>query len=454
MLDLELFTTKLDTPLLKALQKIEDNTYGVIFICEKKKVIGIATDGDIRRELLKNKRIHTTIETCMNSNFIWAEDKTSRENILKLLDHKTSVIPILNKDKYLIDIVSRNEFPLKKQDKVVIRSKSPVRISFSGGGTDLTHFFVDNENGAVLNSTLQIYSHCSLSRKESGIIINSRDLEKRVELNSIDELSEHVEFILIQSLLNLINPDFGFELIIYSDFPVGSGLGGSSVVLSSIIGCFNELREDRWDRHEIAELAFQAERLVSNINGGWQDQYATVFGGFNFMEFKESENIIHPLKINRETLLELEGNLLLCNTNIFHSSDKIHIDQKKTYNSCPKVQEHVKLSKILTYKMRSLLLRGNLMEFGKSLSKAWSLKQQFSSKISNPSLDEIYNMAIFNGAVGGKLLGAGGGGFFLFYVPPEVRFSVINSLEKMNLKTRQVRFDKHGLQTWKVRKED
>lgn len=437
-----------------ALTKIEKNGHNIIFVCDSgQQIVGVATDGDIRRALLKGETLKSCIEQCMNTSFVSATDEASREYVLKLLDHRVNIVPILNKEKNVVGIVSRKEFPLDKERGVVVRAKSPVRISFGGGGTDLTHYFVENGGGAVLNATVQIYSHASLSKRADGKIrIESHDLRKTVELNSLDELSKNSEFELIYSLLKLIKPEFGFDLSIHSDFPMGSGLGGSAAVLSAIIGCFNQFREDAWDRHEVAELAFQAERLFFNMAGGWQDQYATVFGGFNFMEFREDQNVVYPLKVDRETILELQGNLLLCDTEVAHVSGNIHDDQKKTFESQTNVRELVHQNLLLTYKLKSHLLRGRLTDFGKTLGEAWMLKRQFSDKISNISLDNIYDRAVSVGALGGKLLGAGGGGFFLFYVQPENRFRMIHELEALGLKTRNVLFESEGLQSWKVRK--
>ncbi len=434
-------------------KKIQQNKHGCIFVTDSNnKVIGVATDGDIRRYLIENDNLKSPIKECMNASFVWASQDATREYILKLLDHRVSIIPILDQEGILIDFVSRKQFPIEKQANVTVRSRSPVRISFGGGGTDLTHYFVNNDKGAVLNSTVKIYTHCSMKKtNRSFSTIDSIDLGEKIEFESIDSLSKNSKFSLIASLLELINPNYSFDLTIRSDFPVGSGLGGSAVVLSAIIGCFNQFREDPWDRHEIAELAFQAERIFLNMAGGWQDQYATVFGGFNFMEFQEKENIIHPLKINKKTMLELEESLLLCNTNLGHISGAIHEKQRSTFNQNKDVQALVHENRELTYNMKSLLLRGSLKEFGKTLDKAWKLKRQFSEGITSSELDKIYDRAIESGADGGKLLGAGGGGYFIFYVDPELRNKVESSLIDMGLKPQPVYFDGDGLQTWKIR---
>lgn len=434
---------------------IEQNQNRSAFVKDSSdKVIGMVTDGDIRRFLIKNSDMSSPISLCMNQSFVFATTDATREYVLKLLDHRVQIVPILDRDNRLVDIVTSKDFPLEQEKNIVIRSRSPVRISFGGGGTDLTHYFVKNDVGVVMNVTIKMYSHASLKKRhDSKVIIDSKDLEMRVELDNLSMLAHTPKMELINSLLRLIKPEFGFELSIHSDFPVGSGLGGSAVVLSAIIGCFNQLREDPWDRHEIAELAFQAERIFMKMQGGWQDQYATVFGGFNFIEFKESENIVHPLRIKRDTQLELEGNLILCNSKQAHVSGQIHANQKVEFDKDANIQNQVHKNKELCYQMKSLLLRGQLNEFGRSLDKAWNLKRSFSAGISDDRLDSIYNMAIKQGALGGKLLGAGGGGFFLFYVLPENRNALIKELEEFGLETKPVHFDDDGLQVWTVRQD-
>ena len=303
---------------------------------------------------------------------------------------------------------------------IYIRARAPVRMSFGGGGSDLTHYFLES-NGAVINATISLYSHCTLKIREDKIIIlNSIDLNDKIEFNNIEELLMYKgKFSLIQSVIKAIKPTFGFELYIHSDFPMSSGLGGSAVVTSSILGCFNQFRYDKWDKHDISEIAFQAERLHLGVAGGWQDQYATVFGGLNFMEFNKDQNIINPIRLSNDTILELEESLVLCNTGTTHDSGNIHDDQKEQTKSSS-VKERIESNVHLTFEMRNYLLKGNLYDFGKALHKAWELKKSFSTKISNPILDKVYDGAIQNGAIGGKLLGAGGGGYFLFYVQSKI----------------------------------
>ncbi len=441
-----------DRSLREAIELIDKNKSGTIFIIDKNSiVIGIATDGDIRRKLLEGSQLDDSLEGIYKDNFISYDLGTSREILIKKLDTVVSVIPLLDAEGRLVDIASRKHYPITKEEKIFAQSRAPVRISFGGGGSDLTHYF-DKEQGAVINSAISIYSHATLKKRtDRNIIIHSADLKKSLNAENLeDAINQKGSFGLIQSVIKLINPNFGFDLSLYSDFPMKSGLGGSATVAASILGCFNQFRSDPWDQYEMAELAFQAERLDLGIAGGWQDQYASVFGGFNFLEFKSDQNIVHPLRIPRDILLQLEESLILCNTGTIHDSGDIHSDQKDKMQN-DEVSNLVKANVNLCYKMRNQLLRGKLNDFGLALNEAWQAKRKFSSKISSPVLDSIYNKALSNGALGGKLLGAGGGGFFLFYVEAEKRSSLVDHLISSGLIPTNFKFESEGLQGWKVR---
>jgi D-glycero-alpha-D-manno-heptose-7-phosphate kinase len=439
--------------LREALLKIESNQSGIVFVTDcDRVVIAVATDGDIRRKLLDGSGLDASIGSCANPDFIWAQAGTPRENLLKKLDHQIRVVPILNNKKQLISVVTRDHLPLEVEGRIYARSRSPVRISFGGGGSDLTHYFAEDESAAVINATINMYSHAVLRiRDDEGILIHSLDLNSSLSGISLqDILSKKGDFGLIQSILKLVQPQFGFELYLHSDFPIGSGLGGSAVLTASILGCFNQFRRDKWDLHELAELAYQAERLYFDIAGGWQDQYATVFGGLNFMEFKMEQNIVHPLRLPIDILRELEESLILCDSGCDHNSGEIHQDQYLQMQQ-KKVQNKIQSNVNLAYTMRNQLLRGQLLEFGKSLNEAWQLKRQFSDKISNSYLDQIYQASLENGAIGGKLLGAGGGGFFLFFAPPFNKHKLISWLNSQHLKVYPFRFDLEGLNAWSSR---
>lgn len=451
-MSLNLFLISESATLREALSQIEANHHGIILTTNSSGVVvGLATDGDIRRKLLDGAPLSDPIASCANPDFVWADQATPREMLLKQLDHRIRVIPLLDAARHLTGLVSRDHLPMQIEERTYARARSPVRISFGGGGSDLTHFFA-GEGGAVINTTISLYSHATLRvRNDEQVIIHSRDLGESLRAQDLQGIfSQNGKFGLIQALLKAIHPDFGFELYLHSDFPMNSGLGGSAVVSASVLGCFNEFRQDRWDLHELAELAFQAERLYLGVAGGWQDQYATVFGGFNFMEFRMDQNIVHPLRIHPDTLLELEESLILCDTGTTHDSGDIHQDQRQQMQQ-ESIRQQVQSNVELTYRMRNHLLRGRLFQFGQSLHEAWQFKRQFSSKISSSRLDRIYENALCHGAVGGKLLGAGGGGFFLFYVTPFRKLELMDNLEAAGLKARPFRFEQEGLRTWSAR---
>ena len=451
-MNLEDFQIIEGAPIREALAHISKNQHGMVLMVNVDGVVtGLATDGDIRERLIQDVSLEDPVGICANHDFVWADEQTPREMLLKQLDRSIRVIPVLDADKKLKTIVSREHLPVQVQERTFVRARAPVRISFGGGGSDLTHFF-EGESGAVINTTISIYSHATLRlRDDNHVYIYSQDLDAKLEASDLKHaLSEKGSFGLIQALLKVVHPDFGFELYVHSDFPIKSGLGGSATVSAAILGCFNELRQDKWDSHELAELAFQAERLYLGIAGGWQDQYAAVFGGFNFMEFRMDQNIVHPLRVSPDTLRELEESLILCDTGISHNSGEIHQDQRIQMQQSA-VRDQVKTNVELTYKIRNHLLRGQLLSFGEALHEAWLSKRQLSKKITNDRLDELYDNARLNGATGGKLLGAGGGGFFLFYVSPFRKYELISYLESQGLAIRPFRFELEGLCTWSVR---
>ena len=450
---LDHFSISITACLREVLQAIEENHHGMIFFTsEQGAVVGVLTDGDIRRHLIEGGTLDDKASLCANCDFVWEKANTSRETLLKKLDHQIRLIPLLDDNMRLVGLVSRDHLPVQQEGSVYARARAPVRISFGGGGSDLTHYFAGEKSGAVINTTVSLYSHATLRmRTDEKIFINSMDLGEELRADNLSHaLKFKSRFDLIQALLKAIRPDFGFELYLHSDFPMKSGLGGSSVVSAAILGCFNQYRRDQWDSHEIAEISYQAERHYLNVAGGWQDQYAAVFGGFNFMEFRMDQNIVHPLRIPTDTLLELEESLILCDTGTTHESGDIHADQRKQM-AVPNISSMVQANVDLSYEMRNHLLRGRLPHFAKAMDRAWHLKRQLSNKISSPHLDQIYSEAKANGATAGKLLGAGGGGFFLFYAPAYQKHRLISYLHDSGLGVRPFRFESNGLQAWTVR---
>ena len=448
------FTLSKNSSISDALKKIDQNSSGFILIESGSKIIGVVTDGDIRRQLLEGAMLEDKIEQCINMNFAYALEGDTRESIIKKLDGEFDFLPLLDKKFKLLSILSKKNFPIDAEKSTYARARAPVRISFGGGGSDVTNYFSRNA-GAVINATVSFYSHAVLSKRiDQKVVVRSADLNEEVSAANIMKFLEtNTSLNLIQSLVKIIDPQFGFELDIFSDYPNNSGLGGSAAISAAVLGCFNEFKDDKWDSYELSEIAFQAERLDLEIAGGWQDQYACTFGGINFIEFKNDDNIISPLRLTEKTILELEANLVLCDTGIKHDSGAIHQDQKSSLNQNADIEKLVELNVQNTYDIKNMFLKGRLNGFGELLGNAWSYKQQFSSKISSPEIDELYSEALNHGASGGKLLGAGGGGFFLFYATGLNKSRLVKFLEKKSLRIYPIKFDSQGMQSWKVRTE-
>ncbi|MFH1982558.1 MAG: sugar kinase [Pseudomonadota bacterium] len=434
---------------------IRGNAPAIVFVTEADgRVIGSVTDGDICRFADAGGRLDENIRKCMCSTPVTVQNDSSRRDVLRLFDQKILAIPEVDKAGRLQSVITSDNYGFPRHRRVMARAKAPVRISFAGGGTDLTHYFKEN-TGSVLSTTIQLYGHATLTKRpDRRIVLYSGDFDIREDFESIDQILAAAlsgRLGLLKAIIKLLRPAFGFELITYSDVPPGSGLGGSAAIAAAVIGCFNEFREDALSAYEIAELAFQAERIELGVQGGWQDQYASVFGGFNYIEFTDHETLVHPLRINPATWNELESNLLICFTGRSRDSGRIHADQKKTFETDRSMSAVMDQTKDITQGIKKALLHGDLDVFANLLETGWLLKCRYAPSICDSGLADIYQKAKDGGAVSGKLMGAGGGGFFLFYVTPFNRVRLRQVLAENGLRTETVAFDKAGLRSWVVR---
>ncbi len=437
--------------ILSAIDRIESSRFQTVFIVNHDGYLqGIITNGDLRRFLINGGTTSAAVTECMNQNFRSASVDTSREELLKLLDLGYGVIPKIDAKGRLVDLVTPEYELASPEAPVLTRARAPVRISFSGGGSDLTYYFVDNP-GAVLSTTVALYCHTTLiPRADQNIHIYSEDLDTHCHHSSLIDLLKAPRKDLLSSVVSVVKPTYGFDLYVRSDFPVGSGLGGSSAVATSVVAAFNEMRLDHWGTYEVAELAFQAERLCFGIAGGWQDQYASAFGGFNLIELGDKKNLVHAIRLEQSTLNELEECLILCDSTIKHNSGALHEKQRENYsvkNTTGYLTEIVSLCR----EMHTHLIRGELMDFGHCMAKSWDLKRNLHASVSNDQIDNIYQAALDSGAIGGKLLGAGAGGFFLFFVQPQYRQHVTKKLRELNCKLSPFKFENEGVTSWRTK---
>ncbi len=336
---------------------------------------------------------------------------------------------------------------------MVIRAKAPLRISFAGGGTDVAPY-PELYGGCVLNATIDNFAFGSLCpRQDTKVKLESVDFGLKVEFDVKDEVCFDGKLDLPKAALKRLGAlnSHGFSIFLHTDAPPGSGLGSSSALVVALVGLIKDYKSLPFSDYEIAQMAHSIEREDLAISGGLQDQYASAFGGFNFIEFEKDRTVVNPLRIKRETVNELEHNLLLCYTGTTRRSDNIIDDQRQRLMANAKdTVGALARQKELAVAMKNALLTNRLNEFGDLLDSSWQTKKQMSARISNPRIDEIYEEARNKGALGGKITGAGGGGFMMFYCEFEKRHKVAEQLRKMGLVPMEFAFEPAGLQTWRA----
>jgi D-glycero-alpha-D-manno-heptose-7-phosphate kinase len=340
---------------------------------------------------------------------------------------------------------------------MIIRSKAPLRLGLAGGGTDVAPFS-DLYGGAILNATISMYAKAAIQPRTDGkIVLHALDKNEQYEFQSGPLLSIDGKLDLIKGVYNRLVKDYifkplSFTLYTYVDAPPGSGLGTSSTLVVAILGAFVEWLNLPLGEYDIAHLACDIERGDLKMAGGKQDQYAATFGGVNFMEFfKDDKVIVNPLRIRDKYLDELAHNLILYHTETSRLSSVIIEEQKKNVMSGNvRSLEAMNKLKEQAVMMKNALLTGTLDKIGEILDFGWKFKKNMAVGISNPRLDEIYETAIRFGASGGKVSGAGGGGFMFFYCPGMTRSAVIEGLRKFGGQTKRYEFTGKGLSTWKI----
>jgi D-glycero-alpha-D-manno-heptose-7-phosphate kinase len=340
---------------------------------------------------------------------------------------------------------------------MLVRSKAPLRLGLAGGGTDVAPYS-ELFGGTILNAAISMYAYATIEPLSNGkIILNSLDKNERYEFDSMDALPIDGNLDLLKGIYNRVIREFvrkplSFELSTYVDAPPGSGLGTSSTLVVAVLGAFSEWLGLPMGEYDLAHLAFEIERIDLKMAGGKQDQYAATFGGVNFMEFfKEDKVIVNPLRIKEKYLDELSHNLILYHTETSRLSSTIIEQQtRNVINRNEKTIEAMHKLKEQAIMMKEAILKGELDKIGEILDFGWKFKKNLSAGITNPFIDEIYETAINSGATGGKISGAGGGGFMFFYCPGNTRSDVIKALLKFGGQTKRYEFTSKGLTTWTI----
>ena len=323
-----------------------------------------------------------------------------------------------------------------------IRAKAPLRVSYAGGGTDVPPY-PSLMGGVVLSSTIQNYAYCSLTPRSDGkITVFREDQDVHFGPENPKDLKGGGEVDFVRAVATRFTSDEGFDASLRYDALPGTGLGSSSALCVSLIGAFREWKGNSMTDYDIANLAYEVERKDVGVPGGMQDQYASTFGGFNLIEFKKEATIVNALRIKRETLNELEYNSLLCFNGTTRRSGGILQRQIESYeHRSPAIMSALERMKELTLKMKDSLLTGNLTGFAELLNSEWELKKKLDQGISTIEVEKQLHAARQSGAIGGKLLGAGGGGFLFLYCEPGKQVRVEKAVENLGGKAFPVRFD-------------
>lgn len=335
----------------------------------------------------------------------------------------------------------------------LLRARAPLRISFAGGGTDMPCYYAEH-GGAVLASTINRYTYVSLAPggDHGAVSIASLDFDLMVKYRLEEAPVYNGVLDLAKAAIRRLvppNSDGGFELYVQSDAPAGSGLGGSSSLTLALIGILNGLRGAPLDRYQLAELAYEIERVDLAMKGGKQDQYGIAFGGFNFIEFARDQIIVHPLRLDPAVLKDLECHLLLCYTGRTRlSAGVIGRQEDFVRQKRPETLAGLEGLRTLCYEMKNALLRGRLGDFGELLNAEWRHKVEANPQVTTPAIDEMLAVARREGAIGGKLLGAGAGGYLLLFCEVNRKHKVYQALEKLGGQFMNFSFVDDGLAVW------
>lgn len=308
----------------------------------------------------------------------------------------------------------------------MVITRTPFRISFFGGGTDYPAWYKEN-GGAVLSTTINKYCYITCRKLPPFFEHKSRVVWSFVEnVKSHDEIKHPA----IREILKYLDVTEGLSIMHEGDLPARSGLGSSSSFAVGLLHALHALKGKIITKMDLAKLAINVEQNLLNENVGSQDQIAAAFGGFNKIEFNGHHDFnVQPISIKKEKINELKNHLLLFFTGISRTASDIAGEQIKSIPN--KTKELTTMRQMVEDAIQILNSNADICEFGKLLHENWLIKRSLTNKISNSFIDEIYDRALKSGALGGKLLGAGGGGFILLFVKPEYQLPVRLALQNL-----------------------
>jgi D-glycero-alpha-D-manno-heptose-7-phosphate kinase len=339
-----------------------------------------------------------------------------------------------------------------------VRARVPLRLGLAGGGTDLSPY-CDEFGGAVLNLTIDRYAYATIEPSPDGCVhFIAPDLNVTETFPADLSAIQSSKLPLHAGVTTRMLKDFGdggvpaVRVTSFVDAPPGSGLGSSSALVVALVEAFRELLGAPLGPYDVAHLAFEIERIDLALAGGRQDQYAATFGGVNFIEFHANDRVIvNPLRVPAGMLNELEMSLITCFSGVTRRSDEIIAEQQRrmTTTADPAIDSLHQLKRD-AIEMKQALLRGEIPRMAELLNHSWEAKKRTAGGISTDAIELLHQRAFAEGAIGGKVSGAGGGGFLMFIVPPQRRIAVIRGLNELGGTAGGVHFTQTGAESWTV----
>lgn len=340
----------------------------------------------------------------------------------------------------------------------IVRARVPLRLGLAGGGTDLSPY-CDAHGGAVLNTTIDRYAYAFIEPSGDGRIHfvapdlgaeESFPTEPEALAEARLQLHAGVARRMVRQFADGIVP--AIRITSFVDAPPGSGLGSSSALVVALVEAFTTLFSAPLGPYEVAHLAFEVERVELGLAGGKQDQYAATFGGTNFIEFHAGDRVIvNPLRVAPAVLKELETSMVICFTGVSRRSDEIIAEQQRRM-SAPSGNTLDSLHRLKqdAIEMKDALLLGRIPRMAEILNRSWIAKKNTAQGISTAQIEQLFELAMSHGATGGKVSGAGGGGFMMFIVPPHRRVQVVRALNEAGGTATGVHFTADGAESWRV----
>lgn len=338
-----------------------------------------------------------------------------------------------------------------------IRSRAPLRLGIGGGGTDVSPY-CDEHGGAVLNATINLFAHTHLILCEagSGAWFEAADIGAKVQISSEADMLEHRHTLPLHLAVHRrFMRDFNngaslpVHVTTHVDCPPGSGLGSSSALVVSMVAAYAKAMDVPLNDYELAHYAYDIERNDCSLAGGKQDQYASVFGGFNYIEFgAEDHVIVNSLRVAQGSQLELESSILIYFLGVSRDSGNVIKDQISITSSSASALDAMHQLKKAAGEIKNLLLTGQIREIGEEIRSGWEYKKATSPSVSSKTINDFEGTALEMGAEAMKISGAGGGGFAMLFCDPIKRHSLRDRLARQGLNHTPFSFERSGVKTW------